>query len=108
VPLHLGGGVRRGLSWTDAAAQQTTACGTGLRFVAVEHVGNVAASSEEAERVAAMIRELHGASWTSADGVTAALGDGDFMVVARTTLRCAGAGRRWIWWAVWGTGGNGG
>ena len=70
------------LSGTDAVARQATACGTGLRFVAVEHVGNVAASREEAERVAAMIRELHGASWTSAEGVTAPLGDADCMVVA--------------------------
>src|SRR5206468_7465492 len=39
-------------------------------------------SLEEASRVAATIAEMRGASWTDADGVTAPLGDDDFMVVA--------------------------
>ncbi|MBM4442709.1 MAG: TM0106 family RecB-like putative nuclease [Candidatus Rokubacteria bacterium] len=70
------------LSWTDAVAVQATAFGTGLRWVPVEHVGRQVASSEEADRVASLIASMRGAAWTNADGVTAALGDADFMVVA--------------------------
>src|SRR5204862_7628709 len=44
--------------------------------------GNVAASVDEAERVAAMIASMRGASWTSSRGDVAPLGDDDFMVVA--------------------------
>jgi uncharacterized protein len=70
------------LQWTDEVAQQATAFGTGLRYVSVDHVGNVAASSEEAECVAAMIAAMRGVSWTRSDGHVALLGDDDFMVVA--------------------------
>jgi uncharacterized protein len=70
------------LTWTDEIAGQTTDHGTGLRFVPVDHVGNVSASPEEADRVATMIRSMRGASWTNERGVTAPLGDSDFMVVA--------------------------
>ena len=63
-------------------ANQATAFGTGLRYLPVDHVGNVAASSEEAERIVREIAAMRGASWTNRDGVTAALSDADFMVVA--------------------------
>jgi len=63
-------------------ARQGTAFGTGLRYVPVEHVGNVAAAPEEAERVAREIGAVRGAPWTNAKGQTRPLGDQDFMVVA--------------------------
>jgi uncharacterized protein len=70
------------LAWIDAVARQATDFGTGLRYVAVDHAGNVAASSEEAEGVAARIAAMRGAAWTDADGRTAPLREEDFMVVA--------------------------
>src|SRR5207247_9356305 len=70
------------LHWEPAMGRQATAFGTGLRFVPVEHVGNVVSSVEEASRVAAMILGMRGASWTDAAGRVAPLGDDDFMVVA--------------------------
>ena len=63
-------------------AAQKTAFGTGLRFLPVDHVGNVAAAPEEAERVAREIRAMLGGSWTNRDGQTRPLAETDFMVVA--------------------------
>jgi hypothetical protein len=63
-------------------ARQATDRGTGLRWVPVEHVGNVASSHEEAEQVAARIRMMRGEGWTDMYGATHPLGDDDFMVVA--------------------------
>src|SRR2546427_963009 len=63
-------------------ATQTTALGTGLRFLPVEHVGNVAAAPEEAERIAREIGAMRGGSWTNRDGQTRPLEESDFMVVA--------------------------
>jgi uncharacterized protein len=63
-------------------ARQTTAFGTGLRFKAVPHAGNAAASSEEAAEVAAEIKAMVGAAWTNRDGEARPLGQSDFMVVA--------------------------
>jgi predicted RecB family nuclease len=89
------------LEWIPEVERQRTDFGTGLRFVPVEHAGNVAAAPEEAERVAREIRAMLGASWTDREGATAALGQDDFMVVApynaqvrrlRETLRAAGLG----------------
>src|SRR5439155_8668214 len=51
-------------------ANQKSALGTGLRFLPVDHVGNVAAASEEAERVAREILRMRGGSWTNRDGET--------------------------------------
>src|SRR5262249_9307310 len=65
------------LTWEDLTANQTTAFGTGLRFVPVDHVGNQASSPEEAVRVAELIAEMRGAPWS--EGV---LTDDQFMVVA--------------------------
>jgi predicted RecB family nuclease len=62
--------------------RQATAFGTGLRYLPVDHVGNVAAAPEEAERIAREIRAMLRGAWTSREGVTRPLGEGDFMVVA--------------------------
>ena len=70
------------LEGTPAVARQTTAFGTGLRYLPVPHAGNTTVSSEEAARVAAQIRGMLGASWMNAGGETRALSEGDFMVVA--------------------------
>ena len=63
-------------------ARQDTDFGTGLRFLPVEHIGNVASAPEEAERVAREIRRMRAGSWTRRDGVRQPLDDSDFMVVA--------------------------
>jgi uncharacterized protein len=63
-------------------AGQGTAFGTGLRFLPVEHVGNVAAAPEEAERIAREVGRMRGAPWTDVKGRTQALTERDFMVVA--------------------------
>jgi superfamily I DNA and/or RNA helicase len=82
-------------------ARQATVFGTGLRFMPVDHAGNMSASPEEAQAVAAEIRKMVGASWTNRDGVTGPLREQDFMVVApynhqvrrlRDALRAAGLG----------------
>src|SRR5437899_2495850 len=82
-------------------ANQSTAFSTGLRFLPVDHTGNVAAAPEEAERVAREILRMRGGSWTNRDGVTSPLKETDFMVVApynmqvrllRRTLQAAGFG----------------
>jgi len=62
--------------------RQTTAFGTGLRFKPVLHVGNAAASSEEAAAVAAEIAAMVDAAWTDRDGKARTLCPKDFMVVA--------------------------
>jgi len=63
-------------------ATQATAFGTGLRFLPVEHVGNVAAAPEEAELIAHEIQRMRGGSWTNRKGETRPLAECDFMVVA--------------------------
>jgi uncharacterized protein len=82
-------------------ARQDTAFGTGVRFLPVEHIGNVASAPEEAERVAQEIRRMRAGSWTNRDGVRQPLDDFDFMVVApynaqvrqlRRALEAAGLG----------------
>ncbi|PYN92509.1 MAG: hypothetical protein DMD91_32150 [Candidatus Rokuibacteriota bacterium] len=75
------------LQWTPEVAQQATAFGTGLRYLAVEHSGNTASSSEEAARVAREIAGMLGAEWTNAKGETRALRREDFMVVAPYNLQ---------------------
>jgi len=87
------------LEGVPEVARQSTAFGTGLRFLPVEHVGNAAASTEEAEAVAAEIGKMVGGSWTNARGESGPLLPKDFMVVApynaqarrlRDALRAAG------------------
>ena len=58
--------------------------GTGLRFAPVEHTGNQNESSEEVERVAAMVKGLLGAAatWMDKEGKTNTLGLQDILVVA--------------------------
>ncbi|MHB8730840.1 MAG: TM0106 family RecB-like putative nuclease [bacterium] len=70
------------LTGVPETAQQGTAFGTGLRFVPVHHVGNAAASPEEADAVAARIRTMLGAPWTNKNSLTQPLHPVDFMVVA--------------------------
>jgi uncharacterized protein len=87
------------LDGVPEVARQSTAFGTGLGFLPVEHVGNASASTDEAEAVAAEIRKMAGGSWTNADGEEQPLRSKDFMVVApynaqvrrlREALRAAG------------------
>ena len=63
-------------------ATQATAFGTGLRFLPVEHVGNVAAAPEEAELITREIQRMRGGAWTNRKGETRPLRESDFMVVA--------------------------
>ena len=58
--------------------------GHGLRFVPVEHAGNTNASTKEADRVAALIRELldAGAAWVDKEGDRRPLTLHDVLVVA--------------------------
>ncbi len=74
----------------DVCANQATSFGTGLRYVAVEHVGNRASSPEEAERIAAEIERLVGGTWTDCNGVTRPIRHGDILVVApyNAQVRC--------------------
>jgi len=82
-------------------ATQTTAFGTGLRFLSVDHHGNTSASLEEAATIVTEIGKMVGSSWTDRDGRRAPLEQDDFMVVApynaqvrrlRDSLRGAGLG----------------
>lgn len=70
------------LEWIPDVAQQSTAFGTGLRYLPADHVGNASVSLEEASCIASQIRLMLGAPWTSAKGETQPLGQADFMVVA--------------------------
>ena len=65
--------------------------GHGLRFLPVEHAGNTNASEEEADRVAALIRELldAGAAWVDRQGVRKRLTLGDILVVAPYNVQVA-------------------
>ncbi len=58
--------------------------GHGLRFVPVEHAGNTNASTEEADRVAALVGELldAGATWVDKEGDRRPLTLQDILVVA--------------------------
>jgi len=82
-------------------AAQATAFGTGLRYLPVEHVGNVATSPEEALRITREITAMRGGSWTNRKDETRPLKESDFMVVApynaqvrrlRQALQAAGLG----------------
>lgn len=63
-------------------ATQTTAAGTGLRWLRAHHTERSTESPEEAELVAAEIANLIGSPWTDQHGTQAPLGPEDFMVVA--------------------------
>lgn len=66
----------------EDCANQGTELGTGLRWLRVEHTDCSTESLEEAEAVAAQIRDLLGRSWTDQRRVTKPIGVGDIMVVA--------------------------
>ena len=70
--------------------------GHGLRFIPVEHAGNTNASAEEAERVAALIRELldTGAAWVDLQGIRKPLTFEDILVVAPYNAHVAALRRR--------------
>jgi uncharacterized protein len=65
-----------------SCAQQTTAFGTGLRWLEVDHEGRSTESAEEARIVADQITAMLGTPWTNQVGETAPLRSEDFMVVA--------------------------
>jgi predicted RecB family nuclease len=71
------------LATQDVAAAGAIS-GTGVRYVPVEHEGNVNASPEEASVVARIVRDLTdgSGSWTDAGGETRRLGVDDILIVA--------------------------
>ena len=70
------------LSGVPELARQATEFGTGLRLLPVDHSGNAAASSEEANAVATEIRNMIGTKWTDRNGSVESLDQRNFMVVA--------------------------
>lgn len=58
--------------------------GTGLRYVAVEHVGNQSASPEEAARVQEIVDQVlsAGARWRDRDGIERPLALDDILIIA--------------------------
>jgi predicted RecB family nuclease len=70
------------LGWHKSCEQQTTAEGTGLRWLKAVHDGNSTSSIEEANVVADRIAELIGTPWTDFNGLVKPLTVTDFMVVA--------------------------
>ena len=72
---------------SEEAARQTTAFGTGIRYLPVEHEGNRAASDEEVARIASEIRAMLGGSFTDKDGRSRLLVPNDFMVVTPYNLQ---------------------
>ena len=72
---------------SEEAARRTTAFGTGIRYLPVEHEGNRAASDEEVARIAAEIGAMLGGSFTDKDGRSRPLVPDDFMVVTPYNLQ---------------------
>jgi predicted RecB family nuclease len=70
------------LESADETERQTTALGTGLRFIPVEHEANRRESVEEAGAIKAELRRLLGQPWTDAQGRTRPLQLADVLVVA--------------------------
>jgi uncharacterized protein len=70
------------LGWHKNCEQQTTAEGTGLRWLKASHLGNSTSSVEEAAIVAEHIARLVGTPWTDYNGHEKPLTVTDFMVVA--------------------------
>lgn len=66
----------------ESCSQQTTAAGTGLRWLCAHHAERSTEALEEAEIVRGEIKKLIGSPWTNQHGQTAPLGADDFMVVA--------------------------
>jgi len=63
-------------------SRQTTADGTGIRFIPVAHTSNSASSIEEAHAIRDRIARLVGTAWTDFHGETRPLTETDIMVVA--------------------------
>lgn len=63
----------------DAPGQLT---GSGLRWVPVEHSGNVSESAEEVDAVAGLVEDLLRGTWTDAHGSVAPIGRSDILVVS--------------------------
>ena len=63
---------------------QGTLHGAGVRFIAVEHSGNSNRSSEEADAIESLVKEIlnSGATWTNRTGVTAPLTIQDILIIA--------------------------
>jgi hypothetical protein len=78
------------LEAAEGCELQSTAAGTGLRFLPVEHTGNRRSSPEEAVRVREEIDRLLGQEWTDTNGVTRPLRLADVLVVApfNEQVRC--------------------
>ncbi|MFN8088563.1 MAG: TM0106 family RecB-like putative nuclease [Mycobacterium sp.] len=70
------------LGWHDDCENQTTATGTGLRWLHANHEGNSTSSVEEAQIIADQIAKLVGTPWTDSSGVVRPLTVTDLMVVA--------------------------
>jgi uncharacterized protein len=62
--------------------QQSTAAGTGLRWLRAEHHDNTTASAQEADLIAGELARLIGTEWINFEGVAKPLLASDFMVVA--------------------------
>ena len=65
----------------DDCGRQSTAEGTGLRWLRAEHQGNVTSSPEEASLIVSAVRSLLGTAWTDDTGETQPLTVEDFVVV---------------------------
>jgi uncharacterized protein len=63
-------------------AGQSTAAGTGLRWLRAGHQGNRTSSVQEADLIAEQLSRLIDTAWTNYDGELKRLGADDFMVVA--------------------------
>jgi superfamily I DNA and/or RNA helicase len=61
--------------------RQSTAAGTGLRWLRAEHQGNVTSSPEEASLIVTAVRSLLGTDWTDDTEQTQPLTVEDFVVV---------------------------
>jgi predicted RecB family nuclease len=62
-------------------SEQTTAAGTGLRWIPAEHTGNSTESPQEAGIVASVIAELIGTDWTDQTGTSRPVTPEDVIVV---------------------------
>ncbi len=70
------------LSSHQSCAQQSTAFGTGLRWLEAHHLERSTESPEEAAIVLAQVSAMIGTPWVNQDGERAPLRAQDFMVVA--------------------------
>lgn len=65
----------------EDCGRQSTAAGTGLRWLRAEHQGYVTSSPEEASLIVTAVRSLLGTDWTDDTGQTQPLTVEDFVVV---------------------------